>query len=129
MTNITYFCCCIHELTKNSIKTCFKEKGLKKKFGLNIESSLTIDKIWNIPNFGYKFAHIYNLFPAHFCAAIIPDYYLCCTFARLKVIIEKSRGGRFLTGIEIWAGFGPVWQLLRPVFPCFDGKKKVLKTL
>ena len=20
------------------------------------------------------------------------------------------------TGIEIWAGFGPVWQLLRPVF-------------
>ena len=24
-----------------------------------------------------------------------------------KVIIEKSRGGRFLWNIEIWAGFGP----------------------
>ena len=31
------------------------------------------------------------------------------------------------TGIEIWAEFGPVWQLLRPVFSCFHGKKK-LKT-
>ena len=27
------------------------------------------------------------------------------------------------TGIEIWAGFGPVWQLLRPVFSCFHGQK------
>ena len=27
----------------------------------------------------------------------------------LKVIIEKSRGGKYYgTGIEIWAGFGPV---------------------
>ena len=30
----------------------------------------------------------------------------------IKVIIEKSRGGRFHgTGIEIWAGFGPNGQL------------------
>ena len=28
------------------------------------------------------------------------------------------------TGIEIWAGFGPVWQLLRPVVSCFLGQKK-----
>ena len=27
------------------------------------------------------------------------------------------------TGIEIWAGFGPVRQLLRPVFSCFHGQK------
>ena len=41
-----------------------------------------------------------------------------------KVIIEKSRGGRFL-----WnrAGFGPVWQLLRPFFYVFMGKKKFKK--
>ena len=29
------------------------------------------------------------------------------------------------TGIEIWAGFGPVQQLLRPVFSCFHGQKKI----
>ena len=49
-----------------------------------------------------------------------------------KVIIEKSRGGDFNgTGIEIWAGFGPVgkknWadyeQLLSPFFSCFHGQK------
>ena len=40
-----------------------------------------------------------------------------------KVIIEKSRGGRFYgTGIEIWAGFGLVWQFLRPFFHVFMGK-------
>ena len=26
------------------------------------------------------------------------------------------------TGIEIWAGLWPVWQLLRPVFSCFHGQ-------
>ena len=34
----------------------------------------------------------------------------------------------FGTGIEIWAEFGPVWQLLRPGFSCFYGQKKILKT-
>ena len=38
-----------------------------------------------------------------------------------KVIIKKSHGG---TGIEIWAGFRPVQQLLGPVFSCFHGQKK-----
>ena len=33
------------------------------------------------------------------------------------------------TGIEIWAGFGPVWQLLRPVFSCFHGQKIVFKNI
>ena len=28
------------------------------------------------------------------------------------------------TGIEMWARFGPGWQLLRPVFSCLMGKKK-----
>ena len=32
-------------------------------------------------------------------------------------------GDFYGTGIEIWAGFGPVWQLLRPVFSCFHLKK------
>ena len=35
--------------------------------------------------------------------------HVACLLLAKKVIIEKSRGGRFLwTGIEIWAGFGPV---------------------
>ena len=33
------------------------------------------------------------------------------------------------TGIEIWAEFGPVWQLLRPVFSCFHGQKKNFKDI
>ena len=33
-------------------------------------------------------------------------------------------GDFYGTGIEIWAGFGPVWQLLRPVFSCFHEQKK-----
>ena len=33
------------------------------------------------------------------------------------------------TGIRIWAAFGPVWQLLGPVFSCFNGQKKVLKNI
>ena len=31
--------------------------------------------------------------------------------------------------IEIWAGFGPVQQLLRPVFSCFHVQKKNLKNI
>ena len=31
-------------------------------------------------------------------------------------------GDFYGTGIEIWAGFGPVWQLLGPVFSCFHGQ-------
>ena len=33
------------------------------------------------------------------------------------------------TGIEIWAGFGPVWQLLRPVFSCFHEQNKIFKNI
>ena len=38
-------------------------------------------------------------------------------------------GDFYGTGIEIWAGFGPVWQLLSPVFSCFHGKKEILKNI
>ena len=33
-------------------------------------------------------------------------------------------GDFYGTGIDIWAGFGPVRQLLRPVFSCFHRQKK-----
>ena len=38
-------------------------------------------------------------------------------------------GDLYGTGIEIWAGFGLVWQLLRPVFSCFHGQKKFFKNI
>ena len=38
-------------------------------------------------------------------------------------------GDFYGTGIEIWAGFGPVWQLLSPVVSCFHGQKNFLKHL
>ena len=34
-------------------------------------------------------------------------------------------GDFYGTGIEIWAGYGPVWQLLRPVFSFFHGQKRL----
>ena len=33
------------------------------------------------------------------------------------------------TGIEIWAGLGPVWQLLRPIFSCFHWQKYFFKNI
>ena len=41
--------------------------------------------------------------------------------------LERSPavGDFYGTRIEIWAGFGPVRQLLRPVFSCFHGQKKI----
>ena len=38
-------------------------------------------------------------------------------------------GDFYGTGIEIWAGFGPVRQLLSSVFSCFHGQKKNLKNI
>ena len=38
-------------------------------------------------------------------------------------------GDFYGTGIEIWAGFGPVRQLLRPVSSCFHGQKKFFKNI
>ena len=35
-----------------------------------------------------------------------------------------AMGDFYGTGTEIWAGFGPVRQLLRLVFSCFHGQKK-----
>ena len=31
-------------------------------------------------------------------------------------------GDFYGTAVEIWAGFGPVWQLLRLFFSCFHGQ-------
>ena len=38
-------------------------------------------------------------------------------------------GDFYGTGIEIWAGFGLVRQLLKPVFSCFHGQKIFLKSI
>ena len=38
-------------------------------------------------------------------------------------------GDFYGTGIEIWAGFGPVRQLLRPVFSCFHGQNFFSKNI
>ena len=38
-------------------------------------------------------------------------------------------GDFYGTRIEIWAGLGPVRQLLRPVFSCFLGQKCFLKNI
>ena len=51
-----------------------------------------------------------------------------CVFEKgslLSKSLERSPavGDFYGTRIEIWAGFGPVRQLLRPVFSCFHGQK------
>ena len=38
-------------------------------------------------------------------------------------------GDFYGTRIEIWAGFGPVRQLLRPVFSCFHEQKINFKNI
>ena len=45
--------------------------------------------------------------------------------------LERSPavGDFYGTGIEIWAGFGPVRQLLRPVFSCFHEQKINFKNI
>jgi hypothetical protein len=45
--------------------------------------------------------------------------------------LERSPavGDFYGTGIEIWAGFGPVRQLLRPVFSCFHGQNFFSKNI
>ena len=49
---------------------------------------------------------------------------------RAKSLERSPAVGDFYgTRIEIWAGFGPVRQLLRPVFSCFHEQKKNLKNI
>jgi hypothetical protein len=38
-------------------------------------------------------------------------------------------GDFYGTGIEIWAGFGLVRQLLKPVFSCIHGQKIIFKDI
>ena len=49
----------------------------------------------------------------------------------MKTEHQRSRavGDFYGTGIEIWAGFGPVRQILRPVFSCFHGQKENFKNI
>ena len=57
--------------------------------------------------------------------------HLYCTFSALPKSLERSPavGDFYGTGIEIWAGFGPVRQLLRPVSLCFHGQKNFFKNI
>ena len=51
-------------------------------------------------------------------------------YLRSKSLERSPAVGDFYgTRIEIWAGFGPVRQLLRPVFSCFHEQKKNLKNI
>ena len=45
--------------------------------------------------------------------------------------LERSPavGDFYGTGIEIWAGFGPIRQHLRPVFSCFHEQKMNFKNI
>ena len=45
--------------------------------------------------------------------------------------LERSPavGDFYGTRIEIWAGFGPVGQLLRPFFSCFHGQNFFSKNI
>ena len=44
-----------------------------------------------------------------------------CAKLGIKVIIEKSRDGRFYrTGIEIWAGFGPVGSTEKNIWADYE---------
>ena len=53
------------------------------------------------------------------------------TLSVLSKSLERSPavGDFYGTRIEIWAGFGTVRQLLRPVFSCFHEQKKILKNI
>jgi hypothetical protein len=47
----------------------------------------------------------------------------------IPILRSPAVGDFYGTGIEIWAGFGPVRQLLSSVFSCFHGQKKNLKNI
>jgi hypothetical protein len=51
--------------------------------------------------------------------------------AKIRASDKRSPavGDFYGTGIEIWAGFGPIRQLLRPVFSCFHEQKKIFKNI
>ena len=55
---------------------------------------------------------------------------LTCYFIFMYTYTRSRTLGDFYgTGIEIWAGFGPVWQLWRPFFFRFSLAKKNLKNI
>ena len=52
---------------------------------------------------------------------------------KTKILLFRAKspavGDFYGTGIEIWAGFGPVGQLLRPFFSCFHGQNFFSKNI
>ena len=57
-----------------------------------------------------------------------PDSFLKFSFGLvIAFLLSRTVGDFYGTRIEIWAGFGPVQQLLRPFFHVFMGKKISLK--
>ena len=52
-----------------------------------------------------------------------------CAMQSKSLQRSPAVGDFYGTGIEIWAGFGPVRQLLRPFFSCFHEQKKILKSI
>ena len=52
-----------------------------------------------------------------------------CSMVSKSLERSPAVGDFYGTGIEIWAGFGPVRQLLRPVFSCFHGQRKNFKNI
>ena len=64
----------------------------------------------------YHFAYFYTLAELY-------------TFYAKSLERSPAVGDFYGTRIEIWAGFGPVRQLLRPVFSCFHEQKKILKNI
>ena len=64
------------------------------------------------------------------------DYDNCQEFKNCHLVVDPKSlerspavGDFYGTGIEIWAGFGPVRQLLRPVFSCFHGQNFFSKNI
>mgnify|MGYP006975932880 CR=1 FL=1 len=58
---------------------------------------------------------------------ITPSWLMLTGFQAKSLERSPAVGDFYGTRIEIWAEFGPVRQLLRPVFSCFHEQKKFLK--
>ena len=70
----------------------------------------------------------------HKCSLIAPKQgftsYKKKGYTQAKSLERSPAVGDFYgTRIEIWAGFGPVRQILRSVFSCFHGQKIFFKNI
>ena len=72
--------------------------------------------------------NIGKLVLGHSLITLTKFWQILTTYPLSKSLERSPAVGDFYgTRIEIWAGFGPVRQLLRPVFSCFHVQKKILK--